>query len=268
MFWKKRKDQPKEISPSTYQKEDRIAEAILGLKYTVADNADADRKQERREDIGNKLLQVATLLFVILTTVGIFYQASILNSSDKSTHESAKAAKDAADAAKTAAEAATVSNRAWVAPRVIFIDTIDPPDNIKVKVFYENTGKTPALDVSFHSEGKFLSQLDGSVVPEDRYRNVRMGENESCEIPAISFAGVAYPSSPQVQSGSFFTLSLINLVQLTKDVKVILIIRGCFKYRSEANWHKSTFCSYLEPNQSLPIEKWAFKDCADGADAD
>ena len=62
MFWKKRKAQPKEISPSTSQKEDRIAEAILSLKYTVANNSDANRKQERREDIGNKLLQVATLL--------------------------------------------------------------------------------------------------------------------------------------------------------------------------------------------------------------
>jgi hypothetical protein len=47
MFWKKRKYELKEISPTTYQQENRIAEAISSVKLTIAENFDANRKQER-----------------------------------------------------------------------------------------------------------------------------------------------------------------------------------------------------------------------------
>src|ERR1700719_3225230 len=165
MFWKIFKTKPKEITPRTQQEENRIAEAILSLKYTVADNSDADRQQERREDIGNKLLQVATLFFVILTTVGIFYQASILNKTDAAVHESAAAAKDAADAAKKSAEATATNVDVLVNyERVkLFIGVLtlikngenDP--HPQVNYSWINLGRGPAVT----SEVEFDCQLVG-----------------------------------------------------------------------------------------------------------
>jgi hypothetical protein len=184
MFWKKRKDQPKKINPSIYQKEDRIAEAILGLKYTVADNADADRKQERREDIGNKLLQVATLLFVILTTVGIFYQANILNKTDSAVHESAAAAKDAADAAKKSAEATTRnvdvlvnSERARLfMGNMTLTKANDTDPQPKIDFSWINLGRGAAVLTS----GLVECQVTGTIIPTipvDDERKVRRGQS-------------------------------------------------------------------------------------------
>jgi hypothetical protein len=45
---------------------------------------ETNREQEASEDFGRKWREWATLAFIILTTIGIFYQACILNSTDES----------------------------------------------------------------------------------------------------------------------------------------------------------------------------------------
>ena len=50
----------------------RIADAITAVNRTLADQGSANRREERREDTGNKWLQGLTLAFVIATTIGIF----------------------------------------------------------------------------------------------------------------------------------------------------------------------------------------------------
>jgi hypothetical protein len=106
MFWNIRKYKPKEISPSTKQEENRVADALFALRNTIADEAYANRRQESGENKSNTYISIATLVFVILTTTGIFYQALILHNTDVAAHDSATAAKDAATAASTSATVA------------------------------------------------------------------------------------------------------------------------------------------------------------------
>jgi hypothetical protein len=172
---------------------------------------------------------------------------------------------------KEAADAATIANRAWISPRYIAIESVDRNANsLNVRVLYDNAGKTPARDVSFHAIGRNLQQTDGSPVPLEVYRNAKLGENQSCAAELSSYAGVVYPASNQVGNISYFTIGKDdpNLIEKMMNVRMVVIIQGCFKYRTLDVWHKSTFCSYLEPDTSAPIEKWQFKNCGDGADAD
>src|ERR1700688_3381420 len=74
---KKNPDPKKHRGPSQDQRNNSIAEAVAALKNTIADKADAGRNEQKREDSGNKLIQIATLLFVVATTIGIFIQACI-----------------------------------------------------------------------------------------------------------------------------------------------------------------------------------------------
>jgi|SRR5882724_1973752 len=72
------------------------------LKKAPVDESDTHRKEEGRQNTVEKKIEIATLAFVVLTTIGIFWQATILNESDHAIQKSAVAAKDAADAASKA----------------------------------------------------------------------------------------------------------------------------------------------------------------------
>lgn len=64
-------------TPGAKQARDAIVAAFSSVANTIANKADASRKQERREDIGNKIIAALTLFFIFLTTVGIFLQYQI-----------------------------------------------------------------------------------------------------------------------------------------------------------------------------------------------
>jgi hypothetical protein len=55
----------------------RISRAVTTVAHALTKQGEANRKQEKREDTGNKWLQWFTLGFVCLTTIGIFVQAYI-----------------------------------------------------------------------------------------------------------------------------------------------------------------------------------------------
>jgi hypothetical protein len=55
----------KNDDPSEDQRNDGITKAIATLENTVAQKADANREQSHREDWGSKLIEIATLVFVI-----------------------------------------------------------------------------------------------------------------------------------------------------------------------------------------------------------
>src|ERR1700737_2020816 len=93
-----------EYRPSKQQKKDTTAEAVGVLKDALVEQSNTNRKEEGRQNTVEKIIEVATLIFVVLTTIGIFWQAAILNESDHAIQKSAVAAKDAAYAAKKAVE--------------------------------------------------------------------------------------------------------------------------------------------------------------------
>jgi len=246
MFWKKRKDHSKEISPSTYQKENRIAEAILGLKYTVANNSDAERRQERREDIGNKLLQIVTLFFVILTTIGIFYQASILNKTDIAVHDSAAAAKDAAEAAKKSAEATTRNVDVLVNSEraKIFIGSLtlnkssDNDPHPQINYTWVNLGRGPAVI----SEMEINCELVGNtipLIPVDDERKIRRGQ---AAIGPNAIGGVGAAPNPLPPCTVDKELSTSDWTDIAANHKFILF-NGYIRYRDAFHKYKWRFGS-------------------------
>jgi hypothetical protein len=151
--------------PSEDQADFSVAKAVSALENTVAQKADANREETRREDRISKFIEIATLFFVILTTGGIFYQAHILHSSDVAFQKSATAAKDAADAAKSAVELSDKTTkrqlRAYVGPVAESFSLVCHECKVGLTddgtfyksgngLFYKlkNYGPTPTIDVS------------------------------------------------------------------------------------------------------------------------
>jgi hypothetical protein len=168
MFWKIGKYKPKEITPSTEQQENRIADALSALRNTIADQADANRRQERRENKGNTYISIATLVFVILTTAGIFYQASILNSSDRAMQASARATQDAAVAAQDSANVAKDSLKTLRAQLRAYISIGEggiSEDRSQLVIHVRNVGQTSARNFKAYLNYRwFLNKED---LPED-----------------------------------------------------------------------------------------------------
>jgi very-short-patch-repair endonuclease len=113
------RDADENRGPSKKQKQDATAEAIVTLKNALIEESKSDRQDSGREATVEKRIEIATLIFVIFTTAGIFWQAAILNESDHAIQKSAIAAKDAADAAKDAVKLSPlmkeiVSLREWL----------------------------------------------------------------------------------------------------------------------------------------------------------
>ncbi len=110
---------------------------------------------------------------------------------------------------------------------------------------------------------------DGSKVPSKIYNNMTMGVNVSCDNASVSsYAAVTYPGSTQGAYYANFTILDTAVAQRIIDGTIIIAIQGCFTYKTLDALHNSKFCTYLEPAADKPPEKWNFKDCSDGNDAD
>lgn len=182
---------------------------------------------------------------------------------------SRKQTDDLIEANKELAEAAQTGNRAWISPRFFSIDgAVKDGQPIIIKVLYDNAGKTPALDVEFHTEGRMINSNDGSPLPVESYRNLKMGKNGSCNSKSTVYAGVVYPASNTAGYISKFATGEPNLAARVRARTTVLAIQGCYRYNTQNSQHKSAFCSYLEPDTEKPLEQWQFKDCADGNYAD
>jgi hypothetical protein len=262
-----RKEEPKKIYPSANQNNYSIAKAISALKDAITNEANTDRKEYRREDKGNKLIQIATLLFVILTTVGIFYQAVIfsgqlseMKSNGEQTGQLIGANAKLAEAAAKQAEAADkqanatiaavevsresliAAGRAWVGPRLAKITSpIEVGKPIELTIEYANSGREPALDFVYSVDG-FLS----SNAEEKRgtsFARVSIALNNCRGAEGLPAGQVVFPST------GFSAYNLASTINQTFDQEMIdgektLIVQGCFLYRSFKVIRHSYFCYF------------------------
>jgi hypothetical protein len=128
----KQKDGDKEDRPSTEQRDNRVVEAISAIEKTIGKKADSSREQSHTDDRVNTRLQIATLVFVILTTIGIFIQACILYGSDKTFQETAISAREANE----------INIRPYI--KINFLpETFTFTPNVAIKFTIENIGKLP-----------------------------------------------------------------------------------------------------------------------------
>lgn len=134
-------DDAKAGAPEPADKNEWVSAFIGAYK----NEQETNRRQEGNEDRSRRWREWATLLFVILTTGGIFYQDFVLTKSDDAIHTSAAAAKTAADAAKGTVEANIASERArlFLLPSFIRSGPQDPDPKIGFQI--TNMGRTAAL---------------------------------------------------------------------------------------------------------------------------
>jgi carboxylesterase type B len=285
-----RKDEPKKVRPSTNQNNHSIAKAIAALKNTVAYEANADRKEYYREDIGNKLIQIATLVFVMLTTAGIFYQAIIFSgqlSEMKSSGEQtaqliennaalAIAAGKQADAAekqavamgeyaKVTRDSLIASQRAWVGPRNVKTDgppVLDQP--LEAILEYQNTGREPATET--------IRDIDVFTVTKEEdeagVTSKRIDDFISkCKIIwRPQQASVVYPTTG-FAAGYNFTNTIPGAL-IDEDVVAgtkSIVAAGCFVYKTFGQIHRSWFCYFFRNGKTKP-STWNI--CETGNNAD
>jgi hypothetical protein len=235
-----------------------------------------NRAQEKREDRGKKWREIWTLIFVILTTGGIFYQAIIfsgqlseMKSSGEQTGQLIGANAKLAEAAAKQAEAADkqanamiaavevsresliAAGRAWVGPRLAKITSpIEVGKPIELAIEYANSGREPALD--------FVYSLDGfasSNAEEKRgtsFARVSIALNNCSAAESLPAGQVVFPSTGFSAYNLNATIPNQTIDQEIIDGEKTLILQGCFLYRSFKVVRHSYFCYFYRAKTSKP----------------
>jgi hypothetical protein len=251
--------------------------AISGLSAflnTYRKEQKANRAQEGREDRGKKWREIWTLVFVILTTGGIFYQAylfrgqltemqnsetqtglliennaKLATAAGKQAEAAEKQASAMADSAKAARDNLIAAERAWVGPRNAKIEgAIEVGKPVEVTIEYANTGHEPAQN--------FFSAVDTFAVTDAEDKNGaslrKMSEYfEKCKNSRNMIVGqVVFPTS----GFSTYNLSIKSdpsfITQELLDGEKILVVQGCFLYESFNAFRHTYFCYFYNSKRS------------------
>ena len=235
----------------------RISADAAALVDAITGQERTNRAQEKGEDDARRRRELITILIIAITAVAIILQVNEM--------------KRVYGPIRDQAGAALVANRAWIAPRYVsFYGPITAGNPITVRTKFDNPGRIPALDVEFHTLFLSFGSHGQQPISVDAYRNKKFGANTSCESPVTNYMGVEYPASPQFidYSDSLFNQFRDNTIaSFITNGTDILVLQGCFRYRTLDEWRWSKFCEYLEPVPGESIETWQFKYCADGNDA-
>jgi hypothetical protein len=258
-----------------------IVGSITGLSRVLENEGEANRREERSEDIGNKWLQGLTLAFVIATTVGIFWQASIFNgqliemknaSSQtgqliEANAKLAQAATDQATAAAKQAEATDkeatamgentnishenmiLAQRAWVGPsNAAFLTEPTVGKPLEIVINYQNSGREPALDFVYFGEPfPATTAEDNSGVAALKISQYL----EACKaIRETRVGSVVYPST----GFSSYTLNAKTKDDFVDEAIAkgdkMIFFQGCFLYKTFDAPRHSYFCYFYKQGQS------------------
>jgi hypothetical protein len=208
------------------------------------------------------------LIFVILTTGGIFYQAylfrgqlvemqsggeqtaRLIGANAKLSEAAAKQA-EAADkqanamiaAVEVSRESLIAAGRAWVGPRLARITSpIEIGKPIELVIDYANTGREPALDFVFSIDG-FLS----SAAEEKRgtsFARISVALNNCSGASEAGPGQVVFPSTGFSSYNLNVTVPNQTIDQNIIDGDKTLIIQGCFLYKSFKVVRHSYFCYF------------------------
>jgi hypothetical protein len=174
-----------------------------------------NRSQEEREDTSKKRREIWTLVFIILTTVGVFVQACILRNTDEAMHESATAALKAAKSAEATADAAlkqatliekqsAAIERTSTAGRAYILVSYDTPQGpeatgrvIPIRFTIKNIGQSPAIITSIdtHLFIKPMGGFQGTEPPDPNDETVSVYGERGKDIMMTPLGDFTYDSS-------------------------------------------------------------------------
>jgi hypothetical protein len=269
--------------PDANNKEDRsgqdlgkkeILEALEAISRTLKDEGAANRGEELREDTSNKLLQIATLLFVILTTGGIFWRgaifnrqldemrsasiqtnklvdanASLVDSASKQANAAQKEADALSESVRVAHDNVILAERAWLGPNNAgFASEPAPNKAIEVTINYQNSGRQPALNFLYFADpfsATVEDDINGTVVS----RIAQYLDNCKSQI-AWPGGSVVYPST----GFSNYVLNTKTKEDFVDDPIIkkdkIVFLQGCFLYRTFDAPRHSYFCFFYKQGQT------------------
>lgn len=254
---------------------DSVSLDFVALIAALKEEGLASRAEERREDSAKRFREWITIILLLATVIAVGWQVNEMIKVYGPIKDQAEAQQRAADAAKAQSVAANKQTentgkaleqgqRAWVGPGSATIDaapTVGKP--IIASITYQNTGREPARDFIYNANPIAVSasdDADGKLAAQ-----ISQYMKRCFATPSRENAGVVYPSTGF--GGS--TLSITykgNLVdQAMVDSKKLLIIQGCFAYRTFEKVHHSAFCYFWRSDTSKAPN---LNICANGNNAD
>jgi hypothetical protein len=248
---------------------------FAALVETIAREGRLNRREEDREDRGKRFRDYLTLIFVIATTGGVFYQAYIFSgqlSEMKSSGEQTAKLIDAnaalaisatkqADAAEKQAiamnsevevsrESLIAAGRAWVGPRAAKITSaIEIGKPIELSIEYANTGREPALDFAYSTD--YFISSDAEEQRGTTFAKTTLAMQNCRAKDDLKQGQVVFPST----GFSAYNLSLTidkAMDQETIDGQKTLLVQGCFLYRTFNVVRHSYFCYFYRAQKTKP----------------
>ena len=165
-------------------------------------------------------------------------------------------------------------SRAWIgATRFELyrpIDKITPP---RVKIWYQNTGREPAVNV-FHIQNiaTFAAPkeeyLNWNTLPAWQNANDALNPGRACGgAHELSGSSTAFPSSSAIYSMDTATYNRSAPEGIFSGDRV-LVVSGCFIYKTAGTERHTEFCAYLRPSKEDPPDRWLWTACPVGNTAD
>lgn len=166
------------------------------------------------------------------------------------------------------------AERAWIAPkRAEYAGPIQKGRVLRVRVFFENTGKHPAFNLVHITKDAFplipvtVTSHDEALI-DSRFS---WPPNQTCDgiVPPTGDNGLTvYPSStgePYRNLFFLFTGGKRNTVpKQFLDMKETFMVQGCFAYRTFGKINYSAYCLYVQPLTNTKPEDWTFEFCPSG----
>jgi hypothetical protein len=242
---------------------------------TIRSEGRANRKEESREDRGKRFRDYLTLVFVIATTAGVFYQAYIFSgqlaemkssgeqtglliganaklaeATAKQADAAEKQAKAMNDAVEVSKQSLIVGGRAWVGPRTTKITSpIEIGKPIELAIEYANTGREPALDFVYTVDAFFSSEAEEKRGTS--FARISIALNECRSRESLSGGQVVFPST----GFSAYNLTVTPSQPVNQEMidgERTLIVQGCFLYKSFNVIRHSYFCYFYRAKVSKP----------------
>lgn len=223
---------------------------VTALNALTSEEATTSEKQDSYER-GKRAREIAMIIVVAIAAAVAIGQLILIQLQVDSAIQqtqlgiiSAKIAKQAADDANMATVEA---NRAWIAPRGLYIDyEHSSKRNIALLVEYENTGKEPALNLTFN---QYIDDFAGGAPASNNQSAPAIKPNKTCIAPIKGHP----PSFPIRQGGNEGMMLAMNSAGFLGNFPAMLAgdrtlyFEGCFSYVTFFTTHRSAFCYYLKP---------------------
>lgn len=157
------------------------------------------------------------------------------------------------NAVRDAKRATIEANRAWIAPRSVYLNRpLEMGKPVSYRLTYDNTGKSPALDINQSDRITFVSS---SVFADMNQETVEAAMNTipECNVPTpASGKRAAFPFGEE----EYKVIPLVVDPLVNEDVlsgKLAVVIEGCFTYRTFDEVHHTSYCFVFGQRDGKPF---------------